>query len=333
MKPLIDSHGRRISYLRMSITDRCNFRCRYCMPEGGIDWLPHENIMRYEEYLRILKICVSRGVEKVRITGGEPLVRKDVPGFVKSCKQIDGLKELSLTTNAVALSALAPGLKKAGLDRVNISLDTLDGEKFSYITRVEAFERVIEGIMAALEYGFSPVKINIVAIRGFNDDEIPAFADLTRKSPLEVRFIELMPMGCASRYGDHEVISSPEVKRIIEDRFGELEPLEYNHGPAKVFRIRGGQGKIGLIGAMSEFSFCSRCNRIRITADGHLRPCLFSDENIDLLSPIRSGITDDELEFLIEQGVALKQHSHGMCIGKHTPDNQGCETLMSTIGG
>ena len=224
-------------------------------------------------------------------------------------------------------------MKRAGLDRVNISLDTLNKEKFSFITRVNAYDKTTEGITAALKYGFSPVKINVVAIRGFNDDEIPAFADLTLNSPIEVRFIELMPMGCAAKYGDQEVISSPEIRQIIEDHYGELEPLEYTHGPAKVFRIKGAKGKIGLIGAMSECSFCSTCNRIRITADGHLRPCLFSDDQLDLLTPMRRGINDASLEALIEEGVRMKQRSHGMCIGKSALPDQGCETLMSTIGG
>ncbi len=333
MKPLIDLHERTIKYLRISVTDRCNFRCRYCMPEGGIDWLCHEKVMRYEEFLRILKVCIPRGVEKVRITGGEPLVRKGLTAFIESAKRIEGLRELSLTTNGVMLSSMAPGLKRAGLDRVNISLDTLDKEKFSFITRVNAYDKTMEGIKAALEHGFSPVKINVVAIRGFNDDEIPAFADLTRNNPIEVRFIELMPMGCAAKYGDHEVISSPEIIRIIEDHYGEMEPVEYLHGPAEVFRIKGAQGKIGLISAMSETSFCSTCNRIRITADGHLRPCLFSDEQLDLLTPMRKGISDKDLEALIEEGVRMKQRSHGMCIGKYALPDQGCETLMSSIGG
>ena len=333
MKPLVDLHERTIKYLRISVTDRCNFRCRYCMPEGGIDWLPHERVMRYEEFLRILKICVPRGVEKVRITGGEPLVRKGLTAFIEASKRIEGLKELSLTTNGILLPAMAPGLKRAGLDRVNISLDTLDREKFSFITRVNAYEKTTEGITAALKYGFSPVKINVVAIRGFNDDEIPAFANLTLNSSIEVRFIELMPMGCAAKYGDQEVISSPEIRQIIEDHYGELEPLEYIHGPAKVFRIKGAKGKIGLIGAMSEFSFCSTCNRIRITADGHIRPCLFSDDQIDILTPMRKGINDAGLEALIEEGVRMKQRSHGMCIGKYALPDQGCQTLMNTIGG
>ncbi len=333
MTPLIDTHGRHIRYIRISITDRCNFRCRYCMPPEGIEWIPHEEIMSYEEFLRILRICVPRGVEKVRITGGEPLVRKDLCGFIESIKCIDGLKELSLTTNGILLPSLAPALKRSGLDRVNISLDTLDRDKFSFITRVNAYEQTIEGIRTALKYEFSPVKINVVAIRGFNDDEIPAFAELTVNSPIEVRFIELMPMGCASKYGDHEVICSQEIRDIIEERYGALDPVDYKLGPAKVFRIRGAKGKIGLIGALSECSFCSSCNRIRITANGHLRPCLFSDDHIDLLTPIRNGISDSELERLIEKGVELKQHDHGLCVGKPDHPYQGCETLMNTIGG
>jgi len=333
MTPLIDTHQRRIKYLRISVTDRCNFRCRYCMPEGGIEWLPHESIMKYEEYLRILRICVPRGVEKVRITGGEPLVRKGLTEFIASVKGIEGLMELSLTTNGVLLKQQASALKSAGLDRVNISLDTLDRDKFSFITRVNAFDQVREGIMAALKYEFSPVKINVVAIRGFNDDEISEFAAMTLDVPVEVRFIELMPMGCASRYGDHEVISSEEIRSVIEDRLGRMVPVEYTSGPARVFRIEGAKGKIGLIGAMSEYSFCSTCNRIRITASGNLRPCLFSDDHIDLLTPMRKGISDIELEELIEEGVRIKQRSHGMCMGQHNIPHQGCDSLMNTIGG
>lgn len=333
MKPLFDLHGRQIRYLRISITDRCNLRCKYCMPASGIEWTPHERIMRYEELLRIVRVCTSRGVEKVRITGGEPLVRKGVTDFIHNIRQIGGIKDLSLTTNGVLLSSMARELKEAGLNRLNISLDTLDREKFVHIAGVNAFDQVIAGIRAASDTGFYPIKINVVAIRGVNHDEIPAFAELTMRYDAEVRFIELMPMGCASRYGDYEVIGSEEIKGIIEGKLGTLESIEYRHGPARVFRIKGAKGLIGIIGAISEHAFCSRCNRIRITATGHLRPCLFSEKDIDLLTPMRQGISDQELEELIEEGVKLKRLNHGLCTGTHPVSHQGCKSMMNTLGG
>lgn len=333
MKPLIDTHGRHIRYVRISVTDRCNLRCSYCMPPLGVEWIPHDRIMRYEEYLRIVRICSTRGVEKVRITGGEPLVRKGIKDLIQSIGQIEGIRDLSLTTNGVLLSSMAHDLKAAGLNRLNISLDTLDKDKFIHITRVDAFDRVIAGIQSAVDVGFSPVKINVVAIRGFNDDEVPAFAGLTKRYDVEVRFIELMPMGCATRYGDCEIIASPEIRNIIEERYGPLEDVKYDHGPARVYRIKGALGRVGLIGAMSEQAFCSRCNRIRITANGHLRPCLFSEKEIDLLTPMRNGISDQELEILIEQGVRSKKLNHGLCSGSSPASHQGCPTLMNTLGG
>ena len=303
--PLIDTHGRRIRYVRISITDRCNLRCRYCMPASGVEWIPHEHIMRYEEYLRVLGIWVNRGMEKVRITGGEPLLRKGLVEFVRSVSLLKGIRDLSLTTNGVLLPSMASELKQAGLNRLNISLDTLDREKFIHITQVNAFDRVIAGIRAAADAGFAPIKINVVAIRGVNDGEIPAFASLARQYDAEVRFIELMPMGCASRFGSPEIIRAPEIRRIIEASLGALEEVEYGGGPARVYRFAGAKGLIGLIGALSEHDFCGKCNRIRITASGRLRPCLFSDSEVDLLGPMRRGITDAELEALIEEGVEI----------------------------
>jgi cyclic pyranopterin phosphate synthase len=333
VRPLIDTHGRHIRYVRVSITDRCNLRCRYCMPPSGVEWIPHDRIMRYEEYLRMIRICSSRGVDKVRITGGEPLVRRGIKEFIENIREIEGVKDLSLTTNGVLLSSMAHDLKAAGLSRLNISLDTLNKDKFIHITGVDAFDRVIAGIQSAVDAGFQPVKINVVAIRGFNDDEIPSFAGLTRRYDVEVRFIELMPMGCATRYGDCEVIASPEIRRMIAEKYGPLEDVRYDHGPARVYRIKGAPGRIGLIGAMSEQSFCGRCNRIRITANGHLRPCLFSEREIDLLTPMRNGISDEELEFLIEQGVKSKKLNHGLCSGSSPASRHGCPTLMNTVGG
>lgn len=332
MRPLIDLHGRRIRYLRISITDRCNLRCRYCMPLSGVRWVPHERVLTYEEMLRILRICIKRGVEKVRITGGEPLLRKGIVDFIEQVNTIDGLRDLTLTTNGILLESMALQLKGAGLRRVNVSLDTLDAEKFAYITHVDAFHEVIRGICAAHEHGLSPVKINAVAIRGFNDGEISDFAHLTMTLPLQVRFIELMPIGCITKYPENENISASQIKESIEQRFGPLEPLERGLGPAWIYRIPGARGSIGLIGALSERDFCGSCNRIRITATGHLRPCLFSEEHIDLLGPMRGGIPDEELEALIEEGVRRKPSGHGVCRGMDL-FHEASRARMSDIGG
>lgn len=333
MTPLFDTHGRRIRYVRISITDRCTLRCRYCMPSSGVEWIPHENIMRYEEYLRILNICAARGVEKVRVTGGEPLLRKGLTEFIHNISLLGGIRDLSLTTNGVLLASMAGDLKKAGLNRLNISLDTLDKEKFTHITGVNAFDQVIAGIRAAADEGFSPIKINVVAIRGFNDDEIPAFAGLAVKYDAEVRFIELMPMGCAARFGSCEIMGAPEIRDIIQAKFGPLEEIEYGSGPARVYGIPGAKGRIGLIGALSEHNFCGKCNRIRITASGRLRSCLFSDQEIDLLGPMRQGIDDSELEALIEIGVKMKGLKHGLCAGNPPETGPHCMTMMNTLGG
>jgi cyclic pyranopterin phosphate synthase len=297
------------------------------MPAGGVEWLPHDNIMRYEEFLRIVRIFVSRGVGKVRLTGGEPLVRKGLIGFISSLKSLDGLNDLSLTTNGVLLAPLAQDLRQAGLARVNISLDSLDRDKFYHITRVDAFEKTQAGIQAALEYGLGPVKINVVAIRGFNDDEISAFAAMTVSTPVEVRFIELMPMGCGARFGNGKILDSREIKKTIESMFGKMEQLPSGLGPAKVFRIGGAKGSIGLIDAVTDKGFCSRCNRVRITADGHLRPCLFSDYSVDLLGPMRRGISEKGLEELIERGIENKPAGIG------AKANPYCTSMMSDIGG
>jgi GTP 3',8-cyclase len=331
--PLFDTHGRQIIYVRLSVTDRCNLRCKYCMPTSGVEWIPHDSIMRYEEYLRILGICLSRGVEKVRITGGEPLLRKGLTDFIHGISLLEGLKDLSLTTNGVLLSSMAAELKKAGLNRVNISLDTLDREKFIHITRVDVFDQVIAGIRAASDAGFSPIKINVVAIRGINDDEIPAFASLAMRYDAEIRFIELMPMGCASRFGSGEIMSAPEIKSVIEGRFGPLEEIEYGSGPARVYRISGAKGRIGLIGALSEHAFCGKCNRIRITSNGKLIPCLFSDREVDLLGPMRKGISDPELQALIDEGVEMKALRHGICAGNPPGTESSCKTMMNILGG
>ncbi len=331
--PLVDRHGRRIRYLRLSVTDRCNLRCRYCMPLGGEDHVPHTMVLSYEEMLRIIGICTGRGVRKVRITGGEPLTRKGIVQFIERLSALGGVRDVSLTTNGVLLAGMAGDLKKAGLQRVNVSLDTLDRAKFSHITRVDAFNDVIRGICAAYEHGLHPVKINVVAIRGFNDCEIEDFARLTLRLPVEVRFIELMPVGCITKYPENEHISGREIRERIEERFGELHRLEGGLGPASMYRIPGAEGLVGIIGALSEHEFCVSCNRIRITARGRLRTCLFSEDELDLLGPMRNGVTDGELERLIEDGVRMKPPAHGVCRGAAHVHGGLLRTGMSRIGG
>jgi cyclic pyranopterin phosphate synthase len=329
----VDPYGRRIRYLRLSVTDRCNLRCRYCMPAGGIKWVPHDKVLTYEEMERILRVFFVRGVDKVRITGGEPLTRRGLQGFIERLSSMGSIKDLSLTTNGVLLARMAPSLKKAGLHRVNVSLDTLDRRKFEHIAREDVFDDVIRGICAAYENGLGPVKINVVAIRGFNDTEVVDFAGLTLKLDVEVRFIELMPMGCIKRYHKRGHVNPREIVQRIEGRYGPLEGLDRGLGPAAVYRIAGAPGRIGLIGALSGHGFCASCNRIRVTALGRLRPCLFSKDEIDLLTPLRCGIPDRELESLIEHGVSMKPRVRES-LRRMGMQRKGAETgWMFDIGG
>jgi len=302
------------------------------MPERGVEWVSHEQIITYEEIYRILKICSKRGVEKVRITGGEPLLRKGIVGFMEQLSSIPGLRDISLTTNGILLESMAEKLKKAGLKRINVSLDTLDREKFTFITRVDAIDEVIKGICAAHEQGLIPLKINMVAIRGFNDMEIPELARLTLSLNVEVRYIELMPIGCITKYPEQQGIDAQEIKDTLEHIYGPLEPLERGLGPARSYRIPHAKGIIGIIGSLSEHDFCKACNRIRITARGQLRPCLFSERHIDLLTPMRDGISDEALEELIEEGVRAKPPAHGVCRGMDMI-HEVPRTKMSDIGG
>ncbi len=323
---LIDGFSREIRYLRISITDRCNLRCRYCMPDEGVQWLPHEGIMSYEEMLRIIRICSEMGIDKVRLTGGEPLIRKGLLGFIERIREIEGINDLSVTTNGVLLYEMAQDLKSAGITRLNISLDTLKKEKFSYITRVDVFDNVMKGIEKAIELGFI-VKINVVAISGFNDDEINNFALHTIDKDIEIRFIELMPMGCAARFGNGNVFKAEELKDIIESEYGTLDPLAGGLGPARVYKIKGAKGRIGFIDPMTEHSFCRRCNRIRLTANGHLKLCLFSEDSIDLLGMMRKGISDNELSSFIMESVKSKP-GHGIHI-----EGKNGRGAMNRIGG
>ncbi|HJX60635.1 MAG TPA: GTP 3',8-cyclase MoaA [Thermodesulfobacteriota bacterium] len=326
---LLDPYKRKINYLRISVTDRCNLRCRYCMPEEGIPLISHQDILTYEEILRIVRVFASEGISKVRLTGGEPLVRKGIVDFISRLSQIEEIKDLSLTTNGLLLKDLADVLKHAGLKRVNISLDSLKRERFYQITRRDDFERVWSGIEEALRVGLAPIKINMVAIRGVNDDEIEAFARLTLHLPVTVRYIEYMPSGNGEDWKKSDLLTTPEIKSRLEN----VDPLicitsDPWDGPAKRFRIEGAMGEIGLIGAVSSH-FCEECNRIRLTPDGKIRTCLFSDDEIDVREILRNGGTDQDLKerLLIALGTKPERHH----INSH--QFKKCQRNMSAIGG
>ncbi|MCX8042334.1 MAG: GTP 3',8-cyclase MoaA [Thermodesulfobacteriaceae bacterium] len=283
---LIDSYGRTIEYLRISVTDRCNFKCIYCQSQRPWKQLPPKEILSFEEIEEIVKVSSQLGVKRIRLTGGEPLLRKNIEILVEKLAKIPGIEDLSLTTNGFFLEEKALILKKVGLKRINISLDTLEREKFKKITGKDELNRILRGIEVALEVGFNPVKINVVVIRGFNHEEIIDLAKLTLEKPLEVRFIEFMPLGKNSLWNESKVFYVTEIRKILES-FKKLEPVfSVGGGPAKSYKWKGSLGKIGLISPISEH-ICRYCNRMRITADGKLRPCLFSDFEIDLKAILR----------------------------------------------
>ncbi len=285
---LVDSFGRKITYLRVSVTDRCNFRCRYCFSIKNWKKLGHEDILRFEELLEVIKVGVSLGIKKVRVTGGEPLVRKGLEYFIKKLSGLSGIEDLGLTTNGYFLEDLGRELKKAGLKRINISLDTLDRDKFKWLTGVDGLEKVLKGIESALKLGFDPVKINTVVIKGFNDEEVIRLASLTLDLPVEVRFIEFMPVGQNPFWDERHVITGESIKRRLE-QVESLIPLpKFKGAPSKVFKWKKAKGKIGFITPLSN-PFCEECNRLRITADGRIRPCLFSNFEINLKPVLREG--------------------------------------------
>lgn len=295
---LIDHLGRKIEYLRISVTDRCNFKCIYCFISQNWKWLPYSEILRFEEIETIVKEATKFGIRRIRLTGGEPLLRKNIEILIKGLNKISGIIDLTLTTNGFFLEEMGEKLKSAGIKRINISLDTLNRKKFEKLTGVSAFEKVLKGIDIALDLGFNPVKINVVVIRGFNDDEILDLAKLTLEKPLEVRFIEFMPIGKNHIWNEGGVVTVKEIKSILE-KFEKLVPASsFGGGPAKIFKWKGAIGKIGLISPISEH-FCDKCNRLRITPDGKLRPCLFSDYEINLKPILREGKGSLESAFFL----------------------------------
>jgi cyclic pyranopterin phosphate synthase len=328
MSVLVDPFSRTIDYLRISVTDRCNLRCLYCMPSRGVRVIPREEILSYEEIQRLVAIAVRMGVKKVRITGGEPLIRSGIVSLIASLSKIQGLEDISLTTNGTLLEALARPLKEAGLKRANISLDTLDPKKYTHITRGDRLLQVWKGIYRALEEDLMPLKVNTVVIRGFNEQELENFAQLTLTMPINLRFIEFMPVGAPDFWRPDRVVKIEEIKSRMEN-LGKLEPTKIRgNGPARYFQIPGALGTLGFIGAYSDH-FCGSCNRMRITCDGRLRPCLFSELEIDLREPLRRGCKDEEIEALLMRGKEEKPISHTLSEGPR----KDWRRPMSEIGG
>lgn len=324
-----DSFSRKIDYLRISITDRCNLRCRYCMPEAGVTSVGHQAVMSYEELLRVARIAVDLGVRKIRLTGGEPLVRKGLIEFVASLAQLPQRPEITLTTNGLLLADAAADLKRAGLSRVNVSLDSLQPERFAAITRRQGLDRVLQGIEAAEKVGLTPIKINMVPILGVNADEIAAFGRLTFSRPWQIRFIEFMPVSSGLEYTPEQLYPASRIQADLQ----QLAPLTVEDkqgivGPARIYRLHGAQGTVGIIPAVSEH-FCGDCNRLRLTADGQLRPCLFSQQEIDLLSILRQGCSDEALAELLGKSVQEKPERHGLRDADYTPGKR----RMHGIGG
>lgn len=333
-----DKFGRKIDYLRISLTDRCNLRCIYCMPEEGVPWQSHDVILRIEEIARFVRLAATQGVRKVRLTGGEPLVRRGVVDLIAQIAATEGIEDISLTTNGLLLPKMGKQLKEAGLTRVNISLDTLDPAQFTYITRGGRLEDVHAAIDAAFEYGFSPVKINSVAVRSLDQDFF-AFARLTIDKPLHVRFIEYMPVGLSSGgtgmgWTERDSIPAAELRAIIDEHaaqqgMGPLEPVGADgapggSGPAVYYRLPGALGTVGFISAMSNH-FCASCNRLRLTADGKIRPCLFSDREIDVKKALRGVGGDAAVIADIQEAIGIKPDEHH--------EERGTERRMSQIGG
>ncbi len=322
-----DRFGRQIDYLRISVTDRCNLRCIYCMPEKGIKLFPHSEILSYEEIIRLTRIFASTGIKKIRITGGEPLIRKNISYLVEKISEIDGINDIAITTNGILLKNLATELARAGLKRVNVSLDTLKEDKFELITKMKGLKDVLGGIEKCMELGLSPLKINVVLIKGVNDEEVFDFVKMTENMPVHVRFIEYMPWGRVENWGMDKLIDTKEAMEKIAKEFGELIPIEtFSGGPAINFRINNFKGVIGFINPVSSH-FCNLCNRIRLTADGKIRLCLFSEREIDIKSYVRSR-SDEEIKAVVEEAIFNKPQRHNL--SEHIKAHQ---REMNQIGG
>uniref|UniRef100_A0AAQ4Q1M0 Molybdenum cofactor biosynthesis protein 1 n=1 Tax=Gasterosteus aculeatus aculeatus TaxID=481459 RepID=A0AAQ4Q1M0_GASAC len=305
---LTDSFGRRHSYLRISLTEKCNLRCQYCMPDEGVKLTPRSQLLTTSEVLTLARLFVREGVEKIRLTGGEPLIKPDIVDILKELRKLEGLKTIAVTTNGMNLARLLPKLKEAGLDLINISLDSLVPAKFEFIVRRKGFHKVMEGIDMAIEMGFNPVKVNCVVMRGLNEDELLHFVALTEKKPLEVRFIEYMPFD-GNKWNFKKMVSYQEMLDLIRQKWPDLETLQSGCQTSKMFKVPGFTGQVGFITSMSEH-FCGSCNRLRITADGSLKVCLFGNSEVSLRDVLRSGASDKELLQIIGVAVGSKKKQH-----------------------
>ncbi len=328
-EPLIDAHGRLISDLRVSVTDRCNFRCQYCMPADGLPWLERSEILSFEEIERLVRLFAGLGVRDLRLTGGEPLVRRDFPKLVAKLTAIEGLDEVSLTTNAYLLERDAEALVAAGIDRVNVSIDSLARDRFFQITRRDALPQVLRGLEAIAAYPeVRPIKVNAVAIRDFTEREVIAFAELARTSDYQVRFIEFMPLDADRAWEPDAVLTGEEIRALVAERWELVELEREPSATARVFRFADGGGELGFINPVSE-PFCADCNRIRLTAEGKLRTCLFSVRETDLREPLRAGAGDEEIERIIRDAVWRKELKHHVGEPGFVPPPRS----MSAIGG
>ncbi|HZE95448.1 MAG TPA: GTP 3',8-cyclase MoaA [Planctomycetota bacterium] len=308
---LRDGFGRVVTNLRISVTDRCNLRCVYCMPAEP-EWFPQPEILTFEEIERLVRVAVSLGIRDFRITGGEPTARKDLPELIRRVAAVPGVADLAMTTNGILLKKLARPLRDAGLQRLNVSLDTLNGEKFVHLARRDGFRQTWEGIEEAERAGFSPLKINMVVLRGVNDDEVVDFAAMARTRPWQIRFIEFMPLDGDNAWTRNQVVPAREILERIHEKW----PLDLNadgplSDPARVHRFKDGKGDIGVIASVTE-PFCGSCDRVRVTPDGKLRTCLFSTVETDLKGPMRSGADDAEMAGLFQRAVASKEAGHGI---------------------
>ncbi len=329
MDPLRDGHGRRISDLRVSVTDRCSFRCQYCMPAEGLPWLERDEILTFEEIERLVRLLVPIGIENVRLTGGEPLVRREFPRLVAMLAAIDGLRDLALTTNGYLLERDAGALVEAGIRRINVSIDSLQRDRFFQITRRDALPRVLRGLDAIARFPeVRPVKVNAVAMRGFSEEEALRFAEFARSTSFQVRFIEFMPLDADRAWSRDAVLSCDELRAMIHAVYPLEELPREPSATARVFRFADGRGEIGFVSPVTE-PFCADCNRIRLTSDGKLRTCLFSIHETDLRGPLRSGASDQELEGIVREAVWRKELKHR--IGD--PGFRQPPRTMSAIGG
>jgi GTP 3',8-cyclase len=323
----LDSYGRNIHYLRISLTDKCNMRCVYCMTEDMV-FQPNDELLTTAEIRRLVQIFARLGVDKIRLTGGEPTVHPDLLAIVRDIRAA-GITRISMTTNGLRLAELAAPLKQAGLERVNVSVDTIDPERFHRVTRWGRLGKVLDGVYAAEAAGLTPVKINAVIARGFNEQDIADLARLTLSHPWQVRFIEMMPFGDVAEFAQNATISQAEIMRRIEEEVGALHPIAEGRldGEARLYRLAGAQAAVGFISTLTN-PFCASCSRVRLTADGHLRLCLLRDDEGDVLTPLRRGATDDELEQLIRSLIWRKPWGHSL------PDGLiPLERVMSQIGG